>query len=158
MLISDCKAGEPMNIRQATEHDLTRIAEMLVFNYRLQFYPIFRNDDFYFGELTVSALAEEFRQVIQQLWVYDDGLVKGFVQLDGREIKKLFVEPVLQGNGIGAELLMFAVSSHGADTLWALEKNVRAIRFYQRHGFRLTEERELEEDTTEYLVRMERRN
>ena len=40
--------------------------------------------------------------------------------------------------------------------LWALEKNPRAIAFYQRHGFRVTEERRLEEGTEEYLVRLVR--
>jgi len=33
---------------------------------------------------------------------------------------------------------------------------VKAIRFYERHGFHVTEEKKLEEGTTEYLVRLER--
>jgi OPA family glycerol-3-phosphate transporter-like MFS transporter len=78
---------------------------MVVFNYRLNFYPIFRSDDFYFGELQVPALMREYADRIGEMWVYDDGAVKGFVQVTGREIVKLFVEPVLQGNGIGAALL-----------------------------------------------------
>jgi putative acetyltransferase len=40
--------------------------------------------------------------------------------------------------------------------LWALEKNTRAIRFYERHGFKITTDKELEEDTTEYLIRLEK--
>ena len=40
--------------------------------------------------------------------------------------------------------------------LFVLEKNIHAIRFYQRHGFSLTQERQLEEGTTEYTVKMER--
>lgn len=70
---------------------------------------------------------------------------------------KLFVEPVLQGQGIGAALLEYAVNKLHATHLWALEKNVRAIAFYRRHGFRLTQERRLEEDTEEYLVQLVRR-
>ena len=38
-------------IRQAKYDDLDRIAEIFVFNYRLNFYPIFRDDGFYFEEL-----------------------------------------------------------------------------------------------------------
>lgn len=38
----------------------------------------------------------------------------------------------------------------------ALEKNTRAIAFYQKHGFHRIGHRTLEEGTTEYLVRMER--
>ena len=36
------------NIRKATQKDLARIAEIEVFNYRLNFYPIFKDDDFLF--------------------------------------------------------------------------------------------------------------
>ncbi len=144
------------NIRQATAGDLSRIAEILVFNYRLHFYPIFRNDDFYFAELTVENMAAELADSLEQLWVYDDGVVKGFTQVCGGEVKRLFVEPALQGRSIGAQLLHFAVEEKNARFLWALDKNTRAIRFYQRHGFQPTGERKPEEDTTEYLIRLER--
>lgn len=46
------------NIRQATIADLSRISEIVIFNYRLNFYPIFQNDDYYFNELQVSKVAE----------------------------------------------------------------------------------------------------
>lgn len=143
-------------IRQATAADLPRIAEMVVFNYRLNFYPIFRDDDFYFNEMQVLHLADAYRKDVGSMWVYDDGAVKGFVQVADGEIKKLFVEPVLQGRSIGAALLDFAVSERHVDNLWALEKNTRAIRFYERHGFHQTEDRKPEEGTSEYLVRMKR--
>ena len=142
-------------IRQATTNDLSRIAEMLVFNYRLHFYPIFKNDDFYFGDLQVANLAEAYRNQIETIWVYDDGVVKGFIQVDNSEIKKLFVEPVLQCNSIGSHLLQFAVEKQNATYLWALEKNTRAIRFYEQHNFHKTSDRKLEDGTTEYLIRME---
>ena len=142
-------------IRMANERDLERIAEIEVFNYRLNFYPIFRCDEFYFDELMVSAKTAEYRDLLESFFVYDDGVVKGFIRVVGNEVKKLFVEPVLQGQGIGAKLLSFAVDELGVQQLWALEKNVRAIAFYQRHGFKLTEDKRLEEDTTEYLVRLE---
>ncbi len=73
------------------------------------------------------------------------------------EIKKLFVEPAFQGNSIGSALLEYAINGHNAHTLWALEKNAGAIRFYGRHGFHLTTDKKLEEDTEEYLVRLERK-
>ena len=143
-------------IRKATIDDLARIAEIVIFNYRLNFYPIFKNDDYYFHELQVPTIMKQYESTIDHMWVYDDGAVKGMIQIENREIKKLFVEPVLQGNGIGSELLTYAIENRNANTLWALEKNVRAIRFYERHGFQITTDKKLEEDTTEYLVRLER--
>ena len=144
------------NIRKATIEDLVRIAEIVIFNYRLNFYPIFKNDDYYFGELQVPNLIKQYESIVDNIWVYDDGAIKGIIQVENQEIKKLFVEPVLQGNGIGFELLKFAIENHNANTLWALEKNTRAIRFYERHGFKITADKKLEEDTTEYLVRLKR--
>ena len=147
------------NIRQATAADAARVAEIEIFNYRLNFYPIFQNDWFYFDEKQVPKEMKRYETeegLLQNTYVYDDGVVKGFIQLDGTKVAKLFVEPVLQGNGIGAKLLEYAVAEKQANYLWALEKNVRAIRFYERHGFHVTEEKKLEEDTTEYLVRLER--
>lgn len=146
-------------IRQAKPEDCARIAEIEVFNYRLHFYPIFRNDVFYFDELQVPALMAEYQQdesFLPNTYVYDDGVVKGFIRMAGQEVRKLFVEPVLQGQGVGAALLEFAVQEKDVRFLWALEKNKRAIAFYQRHGFVLTELRRPEEDTTEYLVRLTR--
>lgn len=147
------------NIRQANLADAARLAEIEIFNYRLNFYPIFKNDWFYFEEKQVPKgiqRYEEEKGLLENTFVYDDGVVKGFIQMDGSKVAKLFVEPVLQGNGIGAKLLEFAIKEKNVTHLWALEKNVKAIRFYERHGFHVTEEMKLEEGTTEYLVKLER--
>ena len=144
-----------MIIRKAKLDDLARIAEIEVFNYRLNFYPIFKDDSFYFGEMQVLNVTQTNKSHMDQMWVYDDnGIVKGFLWVDDKQIKKLFVEPVLQSQGIGAKLLEHAVSELGATYLWALEKNTRAIAFYKRHGFMVTDEKMFEEGTTEYLVKL----
>lgn len=142
------------HVRKAVPGDLPRIAEIVVFNYRMNFYPIFRDERFYFAELTVPRVMEEYRSMLERVLVYDDGVVKGFIRIAEGEVEKLFVEPGLQNSGVGAALLRHAIMRHGANKLWALEKNMGAIRFYERNGFRRTEERLLEEGTTEYLVRM----
>ena len=144
-------------IRKANQDDLNRIAEIEVFNYRLKFYPIFLDDEFYFGELQVPNVARGYADSLENLHVWDDGVVKGFILVQDCEVKKLFVEPLLQGQGIGARLLEYALEHMGAQTLWALEKNVRAIRFYERHGFELTGQKRLEDGTDEYLVRMQKK-
>ena len=144
------------NIRHAKMEDLARIAEIEIFNYRLNFYPIFKNDWFYFDELQVTKQMETYKTSMDSIWVYDDGVVKGFIQAENNEIKKLFVEPVLQGHSIGAELLEYVIAEQDVKFLWALEKNTRAIAFYERYGFRVTDEKKLEDDTIEYLVRLER--
>ena len=147
--------GESM-IRKAEQKDLARIAEIQIFNYRLYFYPIFRSDEYYFDELQVPSLMKHYEEELDSLYVYDDGVVKGFIKLEGTYIARLYVEPVLQNGAIGSNLLKYAVKEHRADHLWALEKNVKAIRFYERHGFFPTGERKPEEGTSEYLILLRR--
>ena len=144
-------------IRKATKEDLPRIAEIQVFNYRLYFYPIFRSDEYYFQELQVPSLIRDYESQLDSLYVYDDGVVKGFIRIEGTYIAKLFVEPVLQNGSIGSKLLEYAIKEHNADHLWTLEKNEKAIRFYERHGFIATGEKKLEEGTSEYLIFMQKK-
>ena len=49
-----------MNIRKATKEDLSRIAEIFVFNNRINYFPIFKQEDFSFGELQVVSLIEKY--------------------------------------------------------------------------------------------------
>ena len=94
--------------------------------------------------------------ILSQIYVYDDGLIRGFLQMDGTKICKLYVDPFFQSRGIGGSLIEYGIRAFGANHLWALEKNTRAISFYRKHGFMLTGEKKFEEGTTEYLVQLKR--
>lgn len=148
-----------MKIRQAEQKDLSRIAEIYVFNNRINYFPIFKDESFSFGELQVVSMIDNYfkkENILNQIYVFDDGIVKGFVQVNGTEICKLYVDPCLQNEGIGHQLIEFVKENMGADHLWALEKNIKAISFYNRHGFQLSGKKKFEEDTTEYLVELVR--
>lgn len=136
-------------IRPALATDVSRIVEIIITNYRVNFYPFFRNDSFYFRELNVLDMASEYAEGTEALrnsYVYDDGVVKGVIRISGDEIEKLFIEPQFQSQGIGAKLLDFAVSNKKASWLWVLEYNTRGIVFYQRNGFKLTGEKIIEDE------------
>lgn len=121
-----------MIIRKAEGKDLSRIAEIFVFNNRVNYF--------------------QKEEILNSIYVFEDGVIKGFIQMGGTEICKLYVDTCFQRAGIGNALIEFAKKEFGASHLWALEKNTRAIAFYNRHGFQLTGQRKLEEGTTEYLV------
>ena len=146
------------HIRKATTADVSRIAEILVFTKRMNYRPIFQNDKVSFGEIQVLPLAQEYLktpELLEPIWVYDDEFVKGVLHVEDSRIQEIYVDSFFQNQGIGGKLIDFAVQKCQAKSLFVLEKNTGAIRFYERHGFVLTQERQLEPGTTEYIVRME---
>ena len=153
------QTGGDFLIRKAAIEDISRIAEILVFVKRMNYRAIFRNDAVSFGEIQVLPVAEEYSkpEILDSIWVYEDeSIVKGLIRIVGKEVVELYVEHFFQGQGIGAKLIEFAKNEHDVRSLWVLEKNVAAIRFYETHGFHVTENKELEEGTSEYKVLMER--
>lgn len=145
-------------IRKAALRDISRIAEILVFVKRVKFRPIFQDDDYSFNELQVLSVAEKYSAsaLLDHIWVFDDGIVKGLIHIEGNEIAELYVDWFFQNQGIGSLLIEFAKANFPVSFLWAVEKNTDAIRFYQSHGFFLTETKKYEEGTTEYLVMLKR--
>lgn len=146
-------------IRRATVKDASRIAEISVFTKRINYRRIFRNDKVSFGKMQVYPLAKEYidhPEKLEGIWVYEDEFVKGFINLDGTEITQLYVDAFFAGQGIGGKLIGFAIENYNSDHLWVLEKNIKARRFYGRHGFADTGNRRLEDGTTEYIVEMKR--
>ncbi len=145
-------------IRKAEKRDLSRIAEILVFVKRIKYRPIFQNDGYSFGELQVIRVSQEYDkpEVLDHMWVYDDGIVKGLIRITGEEVVELYVDYFFWGQGVGSKLLEFAKEEFSVSFLWALEKNIDAIRFYEEHGFHDSGERKPEEGTKEYLIKMER--
>lgn len=146
-------------IRKAKTQDASRLAEILIFTKRMNYRQIFHNDKVSFGEMQVYPLAQDYianPEKLENIWVYDDEFVKGMIHIEGQSLVELYVDSFFQNEGIGARLMEYAIEMFDIRTLLVLEKNTRAIRFYQRHGFSLTQARQMEAGTTEYLVRMER--
>lgn len=106
-----------MNIRRAAAEDLSRIAEIYVFNNRMNFYPIFKDEGFSFGKMQVVSLADDFKNIIDSIYVFNDGVVKGFIQMNETEIVKLYVDTFFQSSGIGGRLIEYAVKEFHADGL-----------------------------------------
>jgi len=82
-------------------------------------------------------------------YVYDDGIIKAFLTIgpcrdEGKqhafELGGLYVDPCLQGKGIGTALAMHCeqlASQHGYGEiyLWTFEKNAPARAFYEKLGY-----------------------
>lgn len=125
-------------IRKACKKDASRIAEILVFSKRKNYRKIFNNDIGSFVELQVYPIAKEYiekPELFYNTYVYEDKFVKGIMRINNSEITDLFVDPFFEGNGIGGELIEFAISKNSHLELWVLDKNKRAKNFYKKHGF-----------------------
>ena len=61
------------------------------------------------------------------------------IGLSGQQIEGLFVDEKSRSQGIGRALLDFAKRKYPVLTLQVYEKNLRAVRFYQREGFSVRE-------------------
>ncbi len=146
-------------IRKAVTRDASRIAEILIFTKRMNYREIFKNDEVSFGEMQVYPLAKSYIEDSDKLanvWVYDDGIVKGMLHIEETQIEELYVDTFFENQGIGTELMEFAVNKMNCECLWVLERNKKAIHFYNKFGFKPIGERRKEEGTTEYVIKMRR--
>ena len=78
----------------------------------------------------------------QEAWlaVADDGTVLGLMVLDGDWIEQLYMDPAWTGRGLGTRFVELAKQRRpGGLQLWTFVSNVRAQRFYERHGFTVAE-------------------
>ena len=74
-----------MTVRKAKTDDLSRVAEIYVFNNRINFFPIFKDEGFSFGELQVVSLADGYfkkAEILENTYVFDAGVIKGFIQMN----------------------------------------------------------------------------
>lgn len=94
----------------------------------------------------VAERVDRWRSILEQnantlVAETTEGLV-GFVSsgpvrdedLSGLELWALYARARVWGQGVGHQLLLAAIGEQPA-SLWVLERNDRAIRFYERHGF-----------------------
>lgn len=83
------------------------------------------------------------REMLPQAEVYvyeNEQGIQGFVGLNGDYMEGIFVSDGMQSQGIGKRLLDFIKSKKVKLCLNVYQKNMRAIHFYQREGFKIQHE------------------
>jgi ribosomal protein S18 acetylase RimI-like enzyme len=75
----------------------------------------------------------------REVWVAEEeGRVVGFAALGAAFLEHLYVHPDKQSRGVGAKLLAVAQGRRpDGFQLWVFQANIRARRFYERHGLEL---------------------
>ncbi|MDJ0756057.1 MAG: GNAT family N-acetyltransferase [Ardenticatenaceae bacterium] len=76
-----------------------------------------------------------------ETWVYvREARVVGFISLIGHEVGAIFVDPNVQGQGIGRALMDHARALRGELEVEVFKANRVGRRFYDRYGFVLEDE------------------
>lgn len=84
--------------------------------------------------------------------------VVGFIGIDEKKIEMLFLDPDYMGQGLGRQLMEFALTDHGATFVDVNEQNPNAVAFYQKFGFTTFERTEKDDLGKDYpLLRMKLR-
>jgi putative acetyltransferase len=65
------------------------------------------------------------------------GTIAGYSAVSPGWLEQLYVLPQCQGSGVGALLLARAKEGQAAFQLYVFQKNLRARRFYEKHGLQL---------------------
>ena len=92
---------------------------------------------------------------MSETFVYKDVQgIKGFISVINNEfIGALFVDIDFQGNGIGKQLIDYAVSKYGKLQLAVYKENKKSVEFYINRGFKIIEE-QINDDSkhVEYIL------
>ena len=119
-------------IRKLRNADLDRVADLwLAAN--LQAHGFIAPEYWKDNQGPVKALLPQ-----AEVYVYERaGEILGFAGLEGEDIQGIFVSPDMQSRGIGKNLLDFLKTKKAGLHLNVYQKNIRAIRFYEREDFKI---------------------
>lgn len=126
--------GEYVVIRKLQETDIDRIA-LIWLDTNVKAHNFITKK---YWEDNFEVVKEIFSQA--EVYVYEDenkGKIKGFVGMSNNYIEGIFVWSDVQSGGIGKQLLDFVKSIKKQLTLSVYQKNIRAVKFYQREHFKV---------------------
>lgn len=134
-------------IRPATVEDAWPIAEVNVRSWQSAYQGLL--PELYLRDLSVEGRAARWQRTLADpanqgdiLVLVEDGTLLGFTAVDRirGELRAIYLDPDRWGTGLGKLLLDTAVaalreSGHREATLWVLDTNKRAQRFYAAGGW-----------------------
>lgn len=147
-------SGRRMTIRAAVPGDAAGTAAVHVQSWQRAYAEIL--DPAFLGALSVDRYTEGWNRILADVpaprvavALDEDGRILGFTHVcpsrdsDAKtstgELTSIYLEPASWGAGLGSWLHDDAVdalvNSHTEATLWVLEANARARRFYERKGW-----------------------
>ncbi len=120
-------------IKLFTESDFSKIISLWERSVEATHHFLAKEDlEFY------KSLVPRFFPQVNAMYIFEeDGIIKGFLGVSEEEIDMLFVDSKYFGQGIGKQLLMYAIEELKLSKIDVNEQNMNAYEFYQHFGFRL---------------------
>src|SRR4051794_20305404 len=139
--------SHPVRIRRAGADDVELLLSIQRASAVEAFPHVFPPERYPFPDDEIRAVWAEAlaSQEVQTFIAESGGTSVGLVAIEGDYLRTLYVIPTAQRQGVGGALMDFAIErlkASGVRTakLWTLEANARARSFYERRGWRLTDE------------------
>jgi len=128
-------------LRKATIEDSNAIANVYLISRKelVSFAPLVHTDESIHQWVRNVLIPEE-----QVIVAEEKGIIIGMMSLTNDEgigrIRQLYILPHVVGHGVGALMIKMAKSILGSPIqLYTFQENVKARRFYKRHGFQAIE-------------------
>ena len=144
-----------MEIRRATKDDFEAMTEV--------WHGAVKATHAFLGESEIEGyrarLSTEFFPATGEIWVAtdDNGVVIGFIGMDGDEVGMLFVEADRHGQGVGTALIDLVAEGRPFLEVEVNEQASQALRFYEGLGFEQVGRSPVDSDGNPYpLLRMKR--
>lgn len=139
-----------MEIRELKIEDIDDVVE-LWYNVSVQAHSFIAND---YWEKNKEAMATQYLPNSECYLAINEEKIVGFVAMDDDYLAAIFVQTIMQGYGIGKNLLDFIKSKRETIQLKVYKNNFNSIQFYKHQGFNVLSE-SIEESTNEVELFME---
>lgn len=121
-------------IQKAVVSDYAQIIEVWERSVRATHYFLKEEDIQFFKPLILNQYLDAVRLFCTRNTNND---ITGFLGLSDDKIEMLFIDPVVHGQGLGKELVNFAIHQHGIRKVDVNEQNEQAVGFYKHLGFQV---------------------
>lgn len=139
-----------MVIEQAVERNNDLIAVLMdIWERSVKATHLFLSDE----EIAqIKLYVPEAMRQVQHLLIAraEDGVIAGFMGIDGTKIEMLFLSPEARGRGIGRQMIAYGVAQYAVDEVTVNEQNPQAVGFYEHMGFQTYKRTELDEQGAPY--------
>ena len=106
-------------------------------------------EDFQFIKQIVKSI--DFNS-FEMYCLADNDRIAGFLGVADHKIEMLFLSPRYIDQGLGKQLMDFALKELGADKVDVNEQNTKAVLFYQKFGFKTYERSEKDDQGNDYPI------